>query len=322
MPPNEELAELARHGTTMALFLSVRRPRELQAELIEGGYAPATPCAVVYRATWPDEIVLRCALSELAQTIRGGEDHHAGARHPRPRARRRGGRGALARLRPRLRPPLPPARPPGPVHAQAGMERAESRLESRSGTPRSAGVIAVLGVAGGRVPAGTEALLARADVVAGGRRLLAALAPPPAPAGRARQGARGGARRPRGDEPATCACWLAATRASSGSCARWRRGGRRTARRATRAVVGGARLRAARPGVGRRARRLRPRPRAAAGDGTPPCATRRSRSSPPRQRRRASSPRSTARRVTVRRSPGHPRRAPGATNRPSRSPTS
>ena len=31
MPPNEQLAELARHGTTMALFLSVRRPRELQA---------------------------------------------------------------------------------------------------------------------------------------------------------------------------------------------------------------------------------------------------------------------------------------------------
>jgi precorrin-4 C11-methyltransferase len=71
MPPNEELAELARHGATMALFLSVRRPRELQTELIEGGYAPQTPCAVVYRATWPDEVVLRCPLGELAQTIRG-----------------------------------------------------------------------------------------------------------------------------------------------------------------------------------------------------------------------------------------------------------
>jgi precorrin-4 methylase len=73
MPPNEELAELARHGTTMALFLSVRRPRELQAELIEGGYAAQTPCAVVYRATWPDEVVLRCPLGELAQTIRGAK---------------------------------------------------------------------------------------------------------------------------------------------------------------------------------------------------------------------------------------------------------
>lgn len=70
MPPNEQLVELARHGTTLVLFLSVRRPRELQAELLEGGYAPATPCAVVYRASWPDELVLRCPLDALAATIR------------------------------------------------------------------------------------------------------------------------------------------------------------------------------------------------------------------------------------------------------------
>jgi len=73
MPANERLEDFAAHGTTMALFLSVRRPRELQAELIEGGYGPATPCAVVYRATWPDEVVLRCPLSELAQAIRGAK---------------------------------------------------------------------------------------------------------------------------------------------------------------------------------------------------------------------------------------------------------
>ena len=54
----------------MALFLSVRRPRELQADLIEGGYVPETPCAVVYRASWPDEIVIRCPLSELGAQIR------------------------------------------------------------------------------------------------------------------------------------------------------------------------------------------------------------------------------------------------------------
>jgi precorrin-4/cobalt-precorrin-4 C11-methyltransferase len=71
MPANEDLRELARHGTTMVLFLSVRRPRELQAELLEGGYAPEAPCAVVYRASWPDEIVLRCRLDELGDAIRG-----------------------------------------------------------------------------------------------------------------------------------------------------------------------------------------------------------------------------------------------------------
>lgn len=73
MPPNEELRELAQHGTTLVLFLSVRRPRELQAELLEGGYAEDTPCAVVYRASWPDEIVARCALRDLFTTIRSNK---------------------------------------------------------------------------------------------------------------------------------------------------------------------------------------------------------------------------------------------------------
>jgi precorrin-4/cobalt-precorrin-4 C11-methyltransferase len=70
MPPNEELTSLARHGTTMVLFLSVRRPRELQADLLAGGYAEDTPCAVAYRASWPDEVVFRCALRDLAAEIR------------------------------------------------------------------------------------------------------------------------------------------------------------------------------------------------------------------------------------------------------------
>lgn len=70
MPANEKLVELARHGTTMALFLSVGRPRELQQELLDGGYGADTACAVVHRASWPDELVLRCRLDELAATIR------------------------------------------------------------------------------------------------------------------------------------------------------------------------------------------------------------------------------------------------------------
>ncbi|MEA2253430.1 MAG: precorrin-4/cobalt-precorrin-4 C11-methyltransferase [Solirubrobacteraceae bacterium] len=70
MPPNEDLVALASHGTTLVLFLSVRRPRELQADLLAGGYAPETPCAIVYRASWPDELVVRCPLVELAARIR------------------------------------------------------------------------------------------------------------------------------------------------------------------------------------------------------------------------------------------------------------
>jgi precorrin-4/cobalt-precorrin-4 C11-methyltransferase len=75
MPPRERVRELARAGTTMALFLSCSRPRALQAELEAGGYPPETPCAVVYRATWPDEVVIRCPLGDLAERLRSARIH-------------------------------------------------------------------------------------------------------------------------------------------------------------------------------------------------------------------------------------------------------
>lgn len=70
MPPGEEVAELARHGTTMAVFLSAARSARLQAELISGGYAPGTPCVIAHQVTWPGELIVRCRLDRLADTVR------------------------------------------------------------------------------------------------------------------------------------------------------------------------------------------------------------------------------------------------------------
>ena len=70
MPEGEDLASFARHGTTLALFLSASRPKRLQAELLAGGYAPETPCVVGYRVSWPEERIETCRLDELARTIR------------------------------------------------------------------------------------------------------------------------------------------------------------------------------------------------------------------------------------------------------------
>jgi precorrin-4/cobalt-precorrin-4 C11-methyltransferase len=70
MPPGEEIADLARHGTTMAVFLSAARSGQLQAELLDGGYPPDTPVLVAYRATWPDELVVDCTVGTLAETVR------------------------------------------------------------------------------------------------------------------------------------------------------------------------------------------------------------------------------------------------------------
>jgi precorrin-4/cobalt-precorrin-4 C11-methyltransferase len=70
MPAGEEIAGFARHGTTMAVFLSAARSGQLQAELLAGGYPPDTPVVVAYRATWPDELIAECTAGTLAATVR------------------------------------------------------------------------------------------------------------------------------------------------------------------------------------------------------------------------------------------------------------
>jgi precorrin-4/cobalt-precorrin-4 C11-methyltransferase len=51
MPPGEEVREFARHGTTMALFLSAARSGQLVRELLEGGYPTSTPVVGADHAT-------------------------------------------------------------------------------------------------------------------------------------------------------------------------------------------------------------------------------------------------------------------------------
>ncbi|HEX3245599.1 MAG TPA: precorrin-4 C(11)-methyltransferase, partial [Chloroflexota bacterium] len=67
LPPGEDLRDLARHGTSLALFLSGALLRTAVPQLIEGGYPPETPAALVYRATWEDEQVIRGELSAMAE---------------------------------------------------------------------------------------------------------------------------------------------------------------------------------------------------------------------------------------------------------------
>ncbi|MBR7671613.1 precorrin-4 C(11)-methyltransferase [Streptomyces daliensis] len=70
MPPGEEVREFARHGTTMALFLSAARSGQLVSELLEGGYPTDTPVVIAYQATWPEELVLRCTVGTLEETVK------------------------------------------------------------------------------------------------------------------------------------------------------------------------------------------------------------------------------------------------------------
>lgn len=70
VPECESIRSLAAHGSTMVLFLSAGMLGRLSAELIAGGYAPETPAAIVYKATWPDEKVIRTTVFGLEQAAK------------------------------------------------------------------------------------------------------------------------------------------------------------------------------------------------------------------------------------------------------------
>ena len=71
VPEAEQLEKLAAHGATMVIFLSIGLVDKVQQALLEsGGYRPDTPVAVVYKATWPEQKVVRCTVSTLAEETR------------------------------------------------------------------------------------------------------------------------------------------------------------------------------------------------------------------------------------------------------------
>lgn len=69
VPEKEELKALAAHQATMVLFLSSALVQDVKQALLEGGYAPDTPAAAVYKATWPEEKVLRTTLDKLPEEM-------------------------------------------------------------------------------------------------------------------------------------------------------------------------------------------------------------------------------------------------------------
>ncbi|WP_289001211.1 precorrin-4 C(11)-methyltransferase [uncultured Megasphaera sp.] len=68
VPEHQKIADYAAHGATMVIFLSAGLLEKLETELQRGGYAAATPAAIVYKASWPDEKVCYCTVDTLART--------------------------------------------------------------------------------------------------------------------------------------------------------------------------------------------------------------------------------------------------------------
>ena len=72
VPQKESIESLAAHQASMAIYLSTGMLRELSRRLMAGGYAPDTPAALVYKATWPEEEAYICTVETLAQVA---EEH-------------------------------------------------------------------------------------------------------------------------------------------------------------------------------------------------------------------------------------------------------
>lgn len=70
VPKLESIKSFASHQTSMAIFLSVQNIDSVVDQLLEGGYPANTPVAVVYKATWPDQDLVRGTLEDIAGKVK------------------------------------------------------------------------------------------------------------------------------------------------------------------------------------------------------------------------------------------------------------
>lgn len=68
MPAGEQLADLARHGSTMAIHLGVVHLKKIIAELLPH-YGADCPIAVVHRASWPDQDWVSGTLADIEALV-------------------------------------------------------------------------------------------------------------------------------------------------------------------------------------------------------------------------------------------------------------
>ncbi|MGN6349352.1 MAG: precorrin-4 C(11)-methyltransferase [Candidatus Nitrosocosmicus sp.] len=71
VPDREKISELSKHGATMAFYLSVHLLDKVIEELLKGGvYNNETPVAIVYKATWKEEKILKGTLETISKKVR------------------------------------------------------------------------------------------------------------------------------------------------------------------------------------------------------------------------------------------------------------
>ena len=76
MPERETLAAFGATGATLAIHLSIQNLRHVTADLIPH-YGAACPVAVIWRASWPDERIIRATLGTIEAAMPEGIDRTA-----------------------------------------------------------------------------------------------------------------------------------------------------------------------------------------------------------------------------------------------------
>ncbi len=75
MPPSEQLRSYAALGGTLVILLSGAHPERVVEELLAPGsaFTPDTPAAVVVRASWPEERLVRTTIAGITDAVRALE---------------------------------------------------------------------------------------------------------------------------------------------------------------------------------------------------------------------------------------------------------
>jgi precorrin-4/cobalt-precorrin-4 C11-methyltransferase len=72
VPETEQLRDLARHRASMIIFLSAGMAEKVREELLTA-YPPETPVAVVEKASWPEQRIVRGVLGDLAALLKDND---------------------------------------------------------------------------------------------------------------------------------------------------------------------------------------------------------------------------------------------------------
>jgi precorrin-4/cobalt-precorrin-4 C11-methyltransferase len=70
VPKREKISELAKHKATLIFYLSVHLLSDIVKESIAGGYKKTTPVAVVYKASWKDQKIVKGTLKDIIPKVR------------------------------------------------------------------------------------------------------------------------------------------------------------------------------------------------------------------------------------------------------------